>query len=195
MRVTILIKKYGNRRLYDSIRSRYVTTDEIAQMVRAGEDVEIVDAVSNVDITQATLLQILIDSGVAARVLPTPLVVQLLRMHDTAVPTLMSEWLARALDAYLTGHSVAEAMTPFVPAATAPFAMTNALARMLSAGLGLSPGFPGPVAAPAPAQPASAPPSDDIADLRRELEALRRDVARDRGRDDRPARPRRRRGA
>ncbi|MCC6619732.1 MAG: hypothetical protein IT385_00665 [Deltaproteobacteria bacterium] len=198
MRTTILIKKYGNRRMYDSIRSRYVTIDEVAQMIRDGEDVEIVDAASNVDITHATLMQILIESGGAQRVLSVPLLHQIIRGHDTAVPALMGEWLNQALDAYHTGQSVADAMTPLVPAAATPYTMTNALARMMTAGMGLMSPF-GPPYAPAPAPPAAPPPppahQDDIAELRRELEALRKDLARDRARppDDRPARPRKRR--
>src|SRR5205823_3547636 len=49
---TVLIKKYGNRRLYDTGESRYITLDELATKIRAGADLRIVDAQTNDDLTQ-----------------------------------------------------------------------------------------------------------------------------------------------
>lgn len=56
--MTKLIKRYSNRKLYDTERSCYVTLDEIAEMVREGEDVRIVDNRSGEDLTTVTLAQI-----------------------------------------------------------------------------------------------------------------------------------------
>jgi polyhydroxyalkanoate synthesis repressor PhaR len=58
---TIVIKKYENRRLYDSTHSRYVNLDEVAQMVRDGRDVQVVDAVTGEDRTRAVLTQIVVE--------------------------------------------------------------------------------------------------------------------------------------
>jgi polyhydroxyalkanoate synthesis repressor PhaR len=58
---TIVIKKYENRRLYDSTHSRYVNLEEVAQMVREGRDVQVVDAVSGEDRTRAVLTQIVVE--------------------------------------------------------------------------------------------------------------------------------------
>ncbi len=210
MRTKVVIKKYGNRRLYDTAQSRYVTLEEVADVVRGGADVQVLDAGTQADLTQATLTQILIEGGSAERLLPAPLLQHLIRLHDPAVATLMGQWLSQAVDAYLTGQGLAESVTPFMPAASAPFAATNALARMMAAGFGLPsafglPGFgmhgfglPGFGPPPPPPSPAAAPPADtpsarddDVAELRRELQALRRDFAAG-PTPDRPARPRRR---
>src|SRR5262245_7993082 len=56
-----LIKKYGNRRLYDTSESRYITMDELAESVRRGTDVRVLDAQTNDDLTQSTLTQIIIE--------------------------------------------------------------------------------------------------------------------------------------
>jgi polyhydroxyalkanoate synthesis repressor PhaR len=60
---TVVIKKYGNRRLYDSTHSRYVNMDEVAQMVREGRDVQVVDAGTGEDITRAVLTQIVVEQS------------------------------------------------------------------------------------------------------------------------------------
>ena len=79
-----VIKKYPNRRLYDTEESRYITLDELTEKVRKGTDVTIVDAKSGQDLTQATLTQIILETP-AARSLPVPLLRQLIRMQDDAL--------------------------------------------------------------------------------------------------------------
>jgi polyhydroxyalkanoate synthesis repressor PhaR len=61
MSETRVIKRYANRKLYDTQRSRYVTLDQIADMIRAGEDVKIVDNNSKEDLTAITLAQIIFE--------------------------------------------------------------------------------------------------------------------------------------
>jgi polyhydroxyalkanoate synthesis repressor PhaR len=56
-----VIKRYANRKLYDTQRSRYVTLDQIADMIRAGQDVKIVDNNSKDDLTSITLAQIIFE--------------------------------------------------------------------------------------------------------------------------------------
>jgi polyhydroxyalkanoate synthesis repressor PhaR len=56
-----VIKRYANRKLYDTQRSRYVTLDQIAEMIRSGEDVKIVDNNSKEDLTTITLAQIIFE--------------------------------------------------------------------------------------------------------------------------------------
>ena len=60
---TILIKKYENRRLYDSTNSRYVNLDEVAQILQRGDDVRVVDAASGEDITRLILTQIIVEDA------------------------------------------------------------------------------------------------------------------------------------
>jgi len=60
---SILIKKYENRRLYDATNSRYVNLDEVAQFVKLGYDVRVVDAASGEDITRLILTQIIAEGA------------------------------------------------------------------------------------------------------------------------------------
>jgi polyhydroxyalkanoate synthesis repressor PhaR len=70
MAETRVIKRYANRKLYDTQRSRYVTLDQIAGMIRAGEDVKIVDNNSKDDLTALTLTQILFEEEKKGGFLP-----------------------------------------------------------------------------------------------------------------------------
>lgn len=58
----VTIKKYGNRRLYDSSSSRYINLDDLAKLIREGENVEVVDARTGENLTQAVLLQVLLET-------------------------------------------------------------------------------------------------------------------------------------
>ena len=60
---SIVIKKYENRRLYDSTNSRYINLDEIAELVKEGRDVKVGDAASGEDITRVVLTQIIMDDA------------------------------------------------------------------------------------------------------------------------------------
>lgn len=60
---SILIKRYQNRKLYDTRNSTYVTLDDIARLVKAGEDVQIIDNKSDEDLTGVTLTQIIFEEG------------------------------------------------------------------------------------------------------------------------------------
>jgi polyhydroxyalkanoate synthesis repressor PhaR len=63
MAKAVLIKKYENRRLYDTTNSRYVNLDEVAQMLQRGEDVRVVDAATGEDITRLILTQIIVEDA------------------------------------------------------------------------------------------------------------------------------------
>lgn len=75
-----IIKRYGNRKLYDVQASEYVSLDQIATLIRGGETVEVVDNVTGEDITAQTLTQIVLEEGKRGKsVLPTELLHDLLR--------------------------------------------------------------------------------------------------------------------
>src|SRR6476660_7785585 len=65
-----VVKRYANRKLYDTQRSRYVTLDQIAEMIRSGEDVKIVDNNSKEDLTAITLAQIIFEEEKKASFMP-----------------------------------------------------------------------------------------------------------------------------
>ncbi len=86
----ILIKKYGNRRLYDTTGSRYVNLDDLAAMVRAGKDVRVVDAKNGHDLTRVVLTQIITED---AKGKPTGLPLELLRQLIVASDEVRQEFL------------------------------------------------------------------------------------------------------
>lgn len=97
----MLVKKYPNRRLYDTLESRYITLEELAEKIRAGADARVIDAKTDEDLTQQTLTQIILESRNTARLLPVPLLVQLVRMGDDALAEFFSRYVAWALEVYL----------------------------------------------------------------------------------------------
>jgi polyhydroxyalkanoate synthesis repressor PhaR len=86
----ILIKKYGNRRLYDTAGSRYVNLDDLAAHIRAGRDVRVVDAKTGQDLTRVVLTQIITED---ARDKPTGLPLELLRQLIVASDEVRQEFL------------------------------------------------------------------------------------------------------
>lgn len=97
----VVIKKYGNRRLYDTAGSRYVNLDDIAALVREGRDVQVVDAKNGNDLTRLTLTQIITED---AKDKPTGLPLELLRQLVVASDEVRREfvmwYLTSAFDAY-----------------------------------------------------------------------------------------------
>lgn len=93
-----IIRKYENRRLYDSTASHYVNLEDIAGMVRAGEDVRVVDAKTDADLTREVMLQIVLESHGLVDFLPAGLLRRVIRAtgNDPA-QRLLRHQLATAL--------------------------------------------------------------------------------------------------
>lgn len=192
-----MIKKYGNRRLYDTGDSRYVTLDELALKIRSGADLRIVDAQTNEDLTQATLTQLVLETGNAAKFLPVQLLTQMIRLSDDSLAEFFSRYVTNALDMYLQAKRGAQTLASFNPLASIPTAASDALARMWMATPFANyppsaqqpappPGYNYPVGAPyvappppAPGAPPDEPPPDprgsspEISAMRRELDELK----------------------
>src|SRR5712692_6571076 len=115
------IKKYSNRRLYDTSDSRYITLEELAEKIRQGEDARVVDAKTGEDLTAATLTQVIVEGRGAARLLPVPLLLQLVRLGDDALAEFLGQYVRWALEIYLNAKQGARQMTPYAPFAGAPF--------------------------------------------------------------------------
>jgi polyhydroxyalkanoate synthesis repressor PhaR len=126
----LLVKKYPNRRLYDTRHSRYITLDDLEKTIRGGEDVTIQDAQDGRDLTQETLTQIIFDRG-GGRLLPASLLLRLIRLDDAALGEFLTRYVTWALDMYVQAKDRARALLPINPLATAPFAATDALARLV----------------------------------------------------------------
>lgn len=176
----MLVKKYGNRRLYDTDTSRYVTLDEIAERVHHGEDIRVVDAKTGHDLTQTVLAQIILESRGAAKLLPVPLLKQLVRMRDDALADFFGRYVTWALEVYLRLRSGTRSMLPFDPFAGLSMA-PPVLSRFFGGGSTSSnerpasdapPPMPTPVPPPDP-DAANASVEPELAALRRELEELK----------------------
>lgn len=172
----MIVKKYSNRRLYDTEESRYITLEELAEKIRHGQDATVVDAKTNEDLTQATLAQIIMESRGAARILPVPLLLQLIRLGDESLTEFLGLYLSQALDNYLALKKGAQAIAPLNPLANLPFAATNALARLFLGGLAAEPVAAPPAPKPPEKPPAPSPAEEEMARLRRDLDALKRQV-------------------
>ena len=97
----VLIKKYGNRRLYDSTNSQYVNLDDIARMVRHGKPVLVVDAKTGQDLTRVTLTQIIAEDAKEKQTgLPLELLRQLVVASDEARQEFVMWYLKSAFDTY-----------------------------------------------------------------------------------------------
>ncbi len=93
----VIIRKYANRRLYDTSASRYVNLEEIAAMIRNGTDLQVVDAKTGQDLTRVTLTQIILED---ARDEPAGLPLDLLRQLIMTSDYVRQEFMKSAFDAY-----------------------------------------------------------------------------------------------
>jgi polyhydroxyalkanoate synthesis repressor PhaR len=97
----VIIKKYGNRRLYDTSASRYVNLEDIAALLRNGKMVQVVDAKTGEDLTRVTLTQVIVED---AKEQPTGLPLELLRQLIVASDRVGQEfimwYLKSAFDTY-----------------------------------------------------------------------------------------------
>jgi len=126
---TIVIKKYANRRLYDTTGSRYINLEDIGGLVRSGKDVQVVDAQTGEDITRVTLTQIIEDD---AKQQPTGLPLELLRQliisSDQVGREFIMWYLKSAFDAYQGVQSKLQSgLTGVQSAALSPISMIKNL--------------------------------------------------------------------
>jgi polyhydroxyalkanoate synthesis repressor PhaR len=100
-KAAILIKKYPNRRLYNTFSRAYVNLDEVAALIRRGEKVQVVDSRTGEDITRVVLTQIIVeDAKDAPAGLPLELLRQLIMASDRAGREFIAPYLKSAVDTY-----------------------------------------------------------------------------------------------
>src|SRR6476659_8632829 len=103
----VTIKKYANRRLYDTESSAYITLDRLAQMVREGREFEVVDAKSGEDITRQVLTQIIVDEEARGgeTMLPINFLTQLIGLYGNSMQNFVPQYLEAAMDAFQRNQS------------------------------------------------------------------------------------------
>ena len=97
-----MIKKYPNRRLYDTANSGYITLADVKQMVLGGIEFKVVDAKTNDDLTRAILLQIILDEEAGGMpMFSSEMLAQLIRFYGTAQQTVMGQYIEQNVKAFL----------------------------------------------------------------------------------------------
>jgi polyhydroxyalkanoate synthesis repressor PhaR len=102
---TRVIRKYANRRLYDSKESRHLTLDEVRQLVVDGERLRVEDAKTGEDLTRSVLLQIIVEREEAGEpLLSAALLEQLIRFYGGEMQGFLSNYLERSVEAFSNRH-------------------------------------------------------------------------------------------
>jgi polyhydroxyalkanoate synthesis repressor PhaR len=102
----VIIKKYANRRLYDTESSSYITLDRLAEMVRQKRQFKVLDAKSGEDITRQVLAQIIMDEEArGSEMLPINFLRQLIGMYGGKMQSMVPHYLEASLDAFQRNQS------------------------------------------------------------------------------------------
>jgi polyhydroxyalkanoate synthesis repressor PhaR len=166
----VIIKKYANRRLYNTESSSYITLDHLATMTREGRDFKVVDAKTDEDITHNVLTQIIMEEESRGEtMMPVNFLRQLISMYGDSMQTMVPGYLEASMDSFRRNHDQfksavegAFANSPFADIAKRNLEMFDAATQAMTP----------PAPAPAPA----ASKDDEIAALRNELAKLQEKV-------------------
>ena len=171
---TVIIKKYANRRLYNTETSSYITLEHLAAMTRAGRDFKVVDAKSDEDITHNVLTQIIMEEESRGEtMLPVNFLRQLIAMYGDSMQGVVPGYLEASMDSFRRNQAQfksavegAFANSPLADIAKRNLAMFEAATTAFKA-----PGAPAAKSATTPSAEASSK-DDEIAALRSELASL-----------------------
>jgi polyhydroxyalkanoate synthesis repressor PhaR len=180
----VIIKKYANRRLYNTQTSSYVTLDHLAAMVKEGTEFEVQDARTGEDITRSVLTQIIFEEEAKGQsLLPIKFLRQLIRFYGDSLQSFVPGYLDMSMDGFTKNQGamrdrIAEAMgggNQMVENLTrqnmALFENAMKMFVPFGAGVGATPKAEASSAKPA------AKPTEDISELKEEMEAMRRQLA------------------
>jgi polyhydroxyalkanoate synthesis repressor PhaR len=171
---TVIIKKYANRRLYNTESSSYITLDHLAQMTRDGRDFKVIDAKTEEDITHNILTQIIMEEENRGQtMLPVSFLRQLISLYGDSMQAMVPQYLEASMEAFRRNQNQFRqaiegtfAGGPFAEIARRNMDMFEAAASAFKQ----QGGAPGA----APAAPAAAPASkeDELAALKEQLAGL-----------------------
>ncbi|MFK7993195.1 MAG: polyhydroxyalkanoate synthesis repressor PhaR [Granulosicoccus sp.] len=110
MNQTRVIKKYANRRLYDTVASKHVTLSDIRTMIVEGLDIQIVEDTSGDDITRPLLLQIIVEQeqNGGQPILTELLLAQLIRFYGNPMQGMMAEYLQKSVSTFVNQQSTVQ---------------------------------------------------------------------------------------
>lgn len=175
----VVVKKYANRRLYNTESSSYITLDSLAEMVRIGRDFVVYDAKSGDDITRSVLTQIIVEEENKGRaMLPTGFLRQLIGFYGNSMQSVVPTYLEQAMGAFAVQQeqmrrAVQQTMGTFIPPGLEEVGRQN-MAMMERAMSLFSPFLP---QEPEATRTTPASMEEEITALRREVDLLRQQLA------------------
>jgi polyhydroxyalkanoate synthesis repressor PhaR len=170
----VIIKKYANRRLYDTESSSYITLEHLSVMTRKGREFKVVDAKSGDDITHSVLTQIIVEEeNRGTTLLPVSFLRQLISMYGDQMQAMVPHYLEASMEAFRRNQEqVRSTMMGVMAGGANPF---EALARQNMAMMKAAADMWGNAVVPAQAEGAEGEPAkadDDVKALKDELRAL-----------------------
>jgi polyhydroxyalkanoate synthesis repressor PhaR len=175
----VTIKKYANRRLYNTATSSYVTLDHLSDMVRKGTEFAVYDAKSGEDITRSVLAQIIFEeeNKEGQNLLPVDFLRQLIRFYGDSMQGMIPSYLQMSLQMFAQQQdqlrtTALDAMTGKTPVALMEDQLRANMA-MFQKAWGMFTPFSAASAAASPPPPA-APKADDMAELKAQLSAMQK---------------------
>ena len=181
----VVIKKYANRRLYDTSTSQYVTLDYLRDLVKKGTDFQVIDAKSGEDLTRGVLAQIIFEEeSRGANLLPVEFLRQLIGFYGDSLQSVVPGYLQMSMNSFSQQQEeFRDRMTEAMTSPQASMAMIEEQTRRNMEMFGQAMRMFSPFTAAAGAAPASgetAPAaetaekeSDDVSAMREELDAMR----------------------
>ncbi len=189
----VVIKKYANRRLYNTASSSYVTLEHLAEMVRDGVDFVVYDAKTNEDLTRSVLTQIIFDeenNGEQQNLLPLQFLRQLIRLYGDSMQALLPSYLEASLEGFARQRERlhkdfggtfggVEVMERFQEQVRQNLQLFDRAMKMFSPFAYAKPEGeePASAAAPSPAAPAAPAASDEaLATLKSQVEEMQKQI-------------------
>ncbi|WP_298466474.1 polyhydroxyalkanoate synthesis repressor PhaR [uncultured Erythrobacter sp.] len=175
----IIIKKYANRRLYNTSSSSYITLDDLAAMVRDNVEFLVLDAKSGEDITHSILTQIIMDEEAASgqQMLPVSFLRQLIGMYGNSMQAMMPSYLEASMANFRDNQSkIREAFEKGISGSPLAAIHETNMAMMRAAADVFIPGSSNKAAAkrPSAAKETSDTSSSEIAALREQMAAMQK---------------------
>jgi polyhydroxyalkanoate synthesis repressor PhaR len=172
----VVVKKYANRRLYNTETSSYITLEHLAAMTRGGRDFKVIDAKTEEDITHNVLTQIIMEEESRGQtMLPVNFLRQLISMYGDSMQAMVPGYLEESMDSFRRNQEQfksavqgAFAHSPFAEMAKRNMAMFEAATQAFKPGGAGAPG----VVPTTPAAPVGTSKDDEIAALKQELSRL-----------------------
>jgi polyhydroxyalkanoate synthesis repressor PhaR len=176
----VVVKKYANRRLYNTESSSYITLDNLADMVRQGRDFVVYDAKTGEDITRGVLTQIIVEEeGKGHNLLPTTFLRHLIGFYGDQMQNVVPRFLDQAMGALAQQQDqVRTAMQKTMGSIGTmfPFGNMEEVSRQNMAMMERAFSMFAPFYRGGAAEPGASTQTQEVADLRAEVESLRRQL-------------------